>query len=208
MMMEISNYGTKHFTTLAGATPASARASTVEEAASTPPGQARIAAAPKASSSSFTPSAAVQKEAEKWETFAAETFESMKIEMNYHNHMLKFDDAFWARKEEVFGPEYVEITKKYVKERLAATEGNLAEMQQGLVNNGFVISGAIYQKNDLGEFEFGDFEVSKSGLGYKLLFEGPEKSETDYRPAWLSRGRDRLSMLNDDLLSVLFRERR
>ncbi|MCH8863184.1 MAG: hypothetical protein IID51_11810 [Proteobacteria bacterium] len=166
------------------------------------------AAPPKASNSNFTHTTAVQKEALRWETFAADTFEAMKTEINYHNHILKFDDAYWAQKEEIMGAKYVEISKKYVKERLAATEGNLAEMQQGLVDNGFVISGAIYQKNDLGEFEFGNFKVSKSGSGYKLLFEGPEKSETDYRPVWSSRGRDRISMLNDDLFPVLFRERR
>ena len=201
--MEISNNVASHFAALSGKNAGNAKASAAQLAAHAPASNANVAATLKAGNSSFTPTEAVQKEAEKWESFAADTLSEMKSEMDHHNHIKNIPDSYWSKLEEAGGSEFVAIRKQQEKEEMARIEATLVTIQQSLVDHDFNVSGTLYQKNNVGDFEFGDFELSKQGLGYELLFDGPETSEISYSR---SRGRGNKPDMNNDLQALLFRE--
>ena len=202
-MTEISNNIAAHFAALSGRNAGNTKATAAQVEAQTLPEQTNIAATLKADNSNFTPTEAVQKEAAKWETFAADTLNEINAEMNHHNVLKNLPESYWAQVKEASGPELLAIHRTQINDRMAETEGNLVIMQQSLADNSFNVDGDIYQKNDLGEFGFGDFQLSKSGLGYELLFTGPDERTIDYSPMW---GRGNKPEMNNDLQALLFRE--
>ena len=204
-MMEISNNGAMNFFAQTMKTQGIVKASEARTAAQTLPEQANVAATMKAGNSNFTPTEAVQKEASKWETFAANELESIQGDIRRFNYAKGKDDAYWTEMEEIHGPEYVVIAKERDRRTIANMDDRLAYHEQRLTDNGFNITGTLAQVNDVGNYEFGDFTISKKGVGYDLLFSGPNDSEIEY-----TRGRGRAPnvLVDNKLQDLLFKESR
>lgn len=204
-MMEISNNGVANFFAQAARTQGTAKAAATQAAAQTLPEQANVAATSKAGNSTFTPTEAVQKEATKWETFADATLSALEGDINRYNDAKSHDDAYYAQKEAIFGPEYVAVTKERDTWVISNIEDTLAARQKHLTDNGFKVTGTLAQVNDLGNYEFGDFTISKKGAGYDLLFKGPDDSEIEYSRR---RGRPQNSLVDNKSQDLIFKESR
>ena len=205
-MMEISNNIAGHFAALSGRNAGNAKGTAAQTTAQALPEQANIAATIKAGNSNFTPSESVQKEAIKWESFAEKQLGYIEKEIGYYNEVLSHDDAYWAEKEAIFGAEYVEVSKGHDQTMLRSVPLAIDQFKQRLTDNGFSISGTLTQENEFGELEFGNFTLSKEGLGFEFFYDSEDGSEIEYTRGRSSNGNSHTPKMSSKLQSLLFLE--
>jgi hypothetical protein len=138
------------------------------------------------------PSGAAKEDAAYWVSSAEDSIGRIGLHMNSYNSTKNRPDSYWTEKEKELGSEWV-AQKRIEDVRMMEVDTKIMEMSQQWLTRNFEVKGTIYQKNSAGDFEFGKFQLSRSGPGYAILIDSEEgskvvfggrSSESSFSRAW------------------------
>lgn len=138
------------------------------------------------------PSQAAKTDAAYWVDIAEKGLTTIEAHMNGYNDELNGLDDLIAKELAEFGPERAALLRSGREGSLRVQEAEII-LKVAMLERDFQITGNVVEKNASGNYQFGEFTLSRSGAGYAIMID----SEDGTRVAF-NRGRfnDRFSRAN------------